>query len=459
MNTELPRLLIAATHSGSGKTTLVCGLLQALLQRSLTPAAFKCGPDYIDPLFHRAVLGTRGGNLDLFFTPPTVAMALLAQNSAGADLAVLEGVMGYYDGLGGLSDTGSAYHLARETKTPVVLVLDARGASLSLCAQLKGFLSFRRSSGISAVLLNRCSPRQFELLKPVLEGECGVPVLGYLPQRADFAIESRHLGLVADELPQLRKKIAAIAAELETCVALDSLLALARSAPPLRYQSLKVTPIAASRPRIAVARDAAFSFYYTENLQLLEALGAELVFFSPLADSALPPSTHALYLGGGYPELHAERLGANWEMLFSLREAARNGLPIFAECGGFLYLHERLKDPEGKTFPMAGLIPGSCHYTGKLGRFGYIQLTAQADTLLCKKGEGIPAHEFHYYDSENNGAAFLAQKPLRPQEWHCIHAQGRLFAGFPHLYFYANPAFAEGFVRAALSHQQEQSGR
>ena len=459
MKAALPRLLIAATHSGSGKTTLVCGLLQALLQRGLNPAAFKCGPDYIDPLFHRAVLGTRGGNLDLFFTPPAVARALLAQNSAGADLAVLEGVMGYYDGLGGLSDTGSAYHLARETKTPVVLVLDARGASLSLCAQLKGFLNFRRSSGISAVLLNRCSPRQFELLRPVLEGECGVQVLGYLPQRAEFVIESRHLGLVADELPQLREKLSAIAAELEKCVNLDALFALAQSAPPLRYRPLRVKPITASRPRIAVAQDAAFHFYYTENLQLLEALGAELVLFSPLADSALPPNTHALYLGGGYPELHAGRLGANREMLSSLGEAARNGLPIFAECGGFLYLHERLTDPEGKAFPMVGLIPGSCHYTGKLGRFGYIQLTAQADSLLCKKGEGIPAHEFHYYDSENNGASFLAQKPLRQQQWPCIHAEGRLFAGFPHLYFYANPVFAENFVRAALTHQQEQAER
>lgn len=458
MKTELPRLLIAATHSGSGKTTLVCGLLQALLQRGLTPAAFKCGPDYIDPLFHRAVLGARSGNLDLFFTPPAVARALLAQNSDGTDLAVLEGVMGFYDGLGGLSDTGSAYHLARETKTPVVLVLDARGASLSLCAQLNGFLNFRRNSGISAVLLNRCSPRQFELLKPVLEGECGVQVLGHLPQRADFAIESRHLGLVADEMPQLREKISAIAAQLESCVDVDALLTLARSAPPLNYRPLKVKPLTASLPRIAVARDAAFSFYYTENLQLLEALGAELVFFSPLADSAPPPETHALYLGGGYPELHAERLGANRGMLESLRKAAQNGLPILAECGGFLYLHEHLADPDGKVFSMAGLIPGFCHYTGKLGRFGYIQLTAQADTLLCKKGEGIPAHEFHYYNSENNGSAFLANKPLRNQEWPCIHAEGRLFAGFPHLYFYANPVFAEGFVRAALTYQQEQAG-
>lgn len=457
MKTELPRLLIAAVSSGSGKTTLVCGLLQALLQRGLTPAAFKCGPDFIDPLFHRAVLGTRSGNLDLFFTPPTVTRALLAQNAAGADLAVLEGVMGYYDGLGGLSDTGSAYHLARETNTPVVLVLDARGASLSLCAQLKGFLSFRRKSGISAVLLNRCSPRQFELLGPILERECGVQVLGYLPQRADFAIESRHLGLVADKLPQLREKISAIAAELKKTVDLDALLKLAQSAPPLSHRPLKVKPITKARPRIAVARDAAFSFYYTENLQLLEALGAELVFFSPLDDSALPPNTHALYLGGGYPELHAKRLSTNREMLSSLREASRNGLPIFAECGGFLYLHEHLIDPEGKVFPMAGLTPGSCHYTGRLGRFGYIQLTAQGDTLLCKKGEVTPAHEFHYYDSENNGSAFLACKPLRNQQWHCIQSEGRLFAGFPHLYFYANPVFAEGFVQAALTHQQEQA--
>ena len=456
MKKTLPRILIAAAQSGSGKTTLTCGLLQALLQRSITPAAFKCGPDYIDPLFHASVLGTKGGNLDLFFTDENTARALLCENAADAQIAVLEGVMGFYDGVGGVSDTASAYHLSKATQTPVLLCIDARGASLSLCAQIKGFQSFRAQSGIAAVFLNRCTKMQHDFLKPVIEAECGVKVLGYLPQNPIFSLESRHLGLVtAAEVENLRDKISAIAAEIETCVDINALLQLAESAPELAYEPLSVQPITNQKPRIAVAQDKAFCFYYAENLQLLQALGAEIVPFSPLADADLPPDVCALYLGGGYPELYAAALAKNKSMRSAVHTAAQNGMPLFAECGGFLYLHDTLYDLEGNAHAMAGVLPAACRNTGKLSRFGYVTLTAQKDTILCAKGEKIAAHEFHYYDSDENGAAFLAEKPMRRRSWQCIMAQKNIFAGFPHFYFYANTAFAARFVAAAQRYRKE----
>lgn len=446
MERTLPRLLLAAPKSGAGKTTVVCGLLQALVSRGLTPAACKCGPDYIDPLFHSELIGARGCNLDLFFTPPDTARRLLADSAQGCGVAVLEGVMGYYDGLGGVTDEASAYRVAQATGTPVVLILDARGASLSLAAQLQGFLDFRQPSGIAGVLLNRCTPMQYRMLQPVLEQACGVRVFGFLPALPECALESRHLGLVtAQEVEGLREKLRRLAEALEQSADLDGLLALAASAPPLRWEEAPEPPVTGRRPVLAVARDRAFCFYYRENLRLLERLGAELRFFSPLTDGALPPCD-GLYLGGGYPELYARQLAENRAMAESVRRAVAGGLPTFAECGGFLYLHETLT-ADGETFPLAGVIPGGSRNTGKLRRFGYVTLTARRDNLLCAAGEQIRAHEFHYYESDSCGGDFSAVKPVSNRSWDCIHASGTLFAGFPHLYFPANPDFARRFVR------------
>ncbi len=447
MERTLPRILLAAPKSGAGKTTVVCALLQALVNRKMTPAACKCGPDYIDPLFHSEIIGARGCNLDLFFTEEPDARRLLAQSAEGCDVAVLEGVMGYYDGLGGVTDRASAYHVARATDTPVVLILDARGASLSLCAQLRGFLGFRRPSAIAGVILNRCSAMQYEMLSKIITEECGVPVFGCLPTLPDCALESRHLGLVtAAEVDNLREKLRILAENLEKTVDVDGLLDLARSAPPLEIPDRTPEPVTGRRPVLAVARDKAFCFYYRENLRLLEELGADLVFFSPLHDQELPPCD-GLYLGGSYPELYTKQLSENVTMLNSIAKAIRSGLPTFAECGGFLYLHEEMTGEDGGTWPMAGVIPGGCRNTGKLRRFGYVTLTAKKDNLLCGAGDAIRAHEFHYFDSDSNGGDFTAEKPVTGRSWDCIHATDTLFAGFPHLYFPANPEFARRFIR------------
>lgn len=447
---SLPRIMLAGVQSGSGKTTFTCGLLQELIRRGRKPAAFKCGPDYIDPLFHSEVIGAKTGNLDLFFTDENTAISLLAEKSQGCDLAVLEGVMGYYDGLGGTSDTASAYHLAKATRTPVVMIVDGKGASLSVCALINGFLCFRPDSQIKAVLLNRCTKMQYALLKPLIETECGVEVLGFLPTDPQFALESRHLGLVtAEEVEGLKEKLTLLGDAVINCVNIPRLLALAEEAPPLSVYPLTVSPITEHHPIIAVARDKAFCFYYRENLELLMKLGAQLRYFSPLEDTELPQGTCALYLGGGYPELYGEQLQGNKALSQKIKAAIEGGLPTLAECGGFMYLHKSLTDQNEHTWELSGVLEGECRFTGSLRRFGYLQLTAGRDNLLCRAGEAIRAHEFHYFDSDCCGEDCYAEKPLRNKSWHCIHGTQTLFAGFPHLYFYSNPVFAQNFVKAA----------
>jgi cobyrinic acid a,c-diamide synthase len=444
---NIPRFMLAAPSSGTGKTTVTLALLAALKTRGLDPVSFKCGPDYIDPMFHRAVLGIPSYNLDLFFTPEEVVRGLVCEHAAGHGAAVIEGVMGYYDG-SGTGTEASSYDLARATETPVLLVVSAHGAFLSIAATINGFKNFRKDSRIAGVLLNDCSKPLFDMMKDMLERETGLPMLGCLPRLPDCAIESRHLGLVtAAEIGGLQDKISRLGEEAEKCIALDALLKLAASAPPITDNLPAVELKVKASPRIAVAQDEAFCFYYEDNLRLLEKYGAALVPFSPLHDSGLPENIHALYLGGGYPELYAKALSENTSMLDSIRKTVSGGLPTFAECGGYLYLLEELEDDTGVSYPMAGAIKGRGFRTSALQRFGYITLTARENNLLCAAGESIPAHEFHYWDSTINGDACTAKRSGR--EWPCIIATDTLFAGFPHLYLYGNPTFAQNFVKAA----------
>ncbi len=441
-----PRLLLCAPASGGGKTTLTCALLQALVNRGVNPVAFKCGPDYIDPMFHSEIIGAKSRNLDLFFLGADTTRYLLEENSRGSGLALIEGVMGYYDGIG-LSAEASAWDLARTTRTPAVLVLDGRGRALTAAAVVRGMKDFRPDSGIAGVVLNRVSPMLYPRLREAIERETGVKVYGFLPNRPDCALESRHLGLVtAAEVAGLREKLSALAAQSEESVDIDGLLALAASAPDLEDKPMALPEPVEGRPRIAVARDKAFCFYYADGLALLERLGAELVEFSPLADGGLPEGTCGLYLGGGYPELYAGALADNRPMREEVRAAVLGGLPTVAECGGFLYLNQTLADGEGREWPMAGVFPGRAANTGKLGRFGYITLTAQTDGLLGPAGTKIPAHEFHYWDSEVTGDGFVAQKPLRRSHWDCVVCDEHFWGGYPHLFFYSNPQMAKNFL-------------
>ena len=553
MFVQVPRVLIAATASGVGKTTLVCGLLRAFARRGLRLWSYKCGPDYLDPQFHRSVLGIPSYNLDLFLSNKDVVRRLLAFGggiAAGqdADLALIEGAMGYYDGIAQSTDA-SAYDVARATNTPVVLAVDARGRSLSVAAEVAGYAHFREPSHVAGVILNRATAGYAPTLKAMIEEHAGVPVLGYVPQLDDVNLEHRHLGLVAaDEVADLQDKIDALANVLQTTVNLDALRALARSATPLEvvppgtdlegvvqehhvlpsadllevasrhpvspetnlseaesrcaallgaepqevvpkrcvppntklsepvqlsavartdakayrdappgqteescYPSTLLTRID-ERPIIAVARDEAFNFYYEESLAVLGRLGARLAFFSPLHDKDIPVGACGLYVGGGYPELHARELSQNSAMLHAVRMAIANGMPTIAECGGFMYLHSELEDANGVPWAMVGVVPGRAFKTDHLQRFGYVTLTAHRDGLLAGVGESLPAHEFHYWDSDNPGDAFHAQKPQSSRGWDCVVSTPTLYAGFPHLYLAGSPDVAKRFVEACAAY-------
>lgn len=445
MTCSVSRVMIAAPTSGAGKTTVTCALLAALKARGMDVRAFKGGPDYIDPMFHRDVVGVPSRNLDLFLLGDATCRSLLAKNAADADIAVIESAMGYYDGIAG-SDEASGYALAKATRTPVVLVVDARRAALSLAAVVMGFATLRRDANIRGVILNFCSEALHALVAPAILRETGIPVLGYMPNMPDCALGSRHLGLVtADEVQGLQAIIGKLSAQLAQTVDLDAVTALAKEADAFAYASMAIARRFEGIP-IAIAQDRAFCFVYQDALDVLEAMGAALVPFSPLADAALPAGAQGLYLPGGYPELYAAQLAENAPMRRSIRDALARGLPCVAECGGFMYLHDTLEDMDGMPHPMVGHLHARAFKTPRLQRFGYATLTAQRDTLLLDAGQSIPAHEFHHWDSDTPGDALTAHKPLRDVSWPCGVCTDALFAGFPHIHFAAEPEMALRFL-------------
>ena len=458
---DFPRILVAAPGSGSGKTLLTTGLLTLFQNRGIRCRSFKCGPDYIDPMFHKYVLDIDSCNLDSFFLPQEELRALFQKRAADAELSILEGVMGYYDGIGGNSTAASTYEVAKITDTPVILVLDGKGSSLSLAAQMKGFLDYRKDSHICGVILNKTNKMVGERLRPEIE-KLGVRYLGAVPVCETMDIKSRHLGLtMPQEQSELRGHLNAFAKQLEEYLDVDGILELAgcsgeklpeagkteqSNQTDLNQEETKqdeIRPIdSESEPptrRMAVAMDKAFCFYYQENLDFLRQHGWELIPFSPLHDAALPEQVHAILLGGGYPELYAKELSANEPMLASIRNAHAEGIKILAECGGFLYLQEHLEDEMGNCWPMVGLIHADGFRTEKLGRFGYISLTQNGAVR-------IKGHEFHYWESTAPGSAFRAEKPQSDRGWDCMYRTDSLLAGFPHLYYLSGPDLILSFL-------------
>lgn len=441
---KLPRFMISAPGSGTGKTTLVCGLLKALMNKGLSVAAFKSGPDYIDPMFHSRVIGAKSRNLDLFMLGKETARMLAAKNSRQADVAVFEGAMGFYDGMGTTTEA-SAYELACTCDVPVVLVVNGKGAALSVAAMIKGFKDFRSDSHIVGAILNNVNPMSYMFYKSVIEQEAGVKLLGYFPVMQDCNFESRHLGLVtAEEIGDLQQIVDRLAEQAAKSIDLDALLELAKQAAPLEYTPVCLEPV--GKARVAVAQDKAFCFYYQDALDLLCELGAELVPFSPVNDAHLPQNCSGIILGGGYPELYAEQLADNITMRQDVKAAIDGGMPCFAECGGFMYLLEHYREGD-KVFDWVGAIAGETAMTKKLTRFGYVHLTAQEDNVLCNADGKINGHEFHYSDSTNNGRSFVAAKASGRGSWECAVANNTMYAGYPHIHLWGNMEFARSFMQ------------
>lgn len=433
------RIIIAGTHSGCGKTTVTCALLSALCQRGLKVSSFKCGPDYIDPMFHSKVIGVPSHNLDSFFCDDDTIRYLLADNGRNSNISVVEGVMGYYDDVNG---RGSAYSIAEITDTPAVIVINCKGMSGSIGAVMKGFLTYRSNSHIAGFIFDRLPHRLCGMARELCK-ELDTEFLGYLPV-TDITVESRRLGLVtADEIEDIIEKTARLGELAEQYLEIDRLLELAVCENEFTLNEPLITAID-KKPVIAVAKDEAFCFIYADNLRLLEKLGCKIVFFSPLRDNSLPEAD-GLILSGGYPELHAAELSENVSMRKSIHEAVMNGMPVIAECGGFMYLNSAMRIAD-EVYDMAGVVNGEVYDTEKLQRFGYITMTAREDNLLCRKGEKLKAHEFHYWDSTFCGDVFTAEKS-DGRTWECGVCTDAMYAGFPHFYFYSDMRMAERFVR------------
>ena len=417
--------------------------------------SYKCGPDYIDPMFHQRVIGIPSKNLDTFFTGENDTRKLLLKNRTGEEIAVIEGVMGLYDGLGGVREEGSSYHLAKVTKTPIILVVDAKGMGRSVIPLIAGFLAYDTEHLIRGVILNRMSKSYYEIIKPLIEAELQIRVLGYLAERQQLQIQSRHLGLhLPGEIKEIQRQLEVAAEELQKSVSIETIIQIAASAETIEIEKItetteKITSTELiTKPLIAVARDEAFCFYYEDNLLLLKEYGADIAYFSPLHDKELPEGSSGLLLGGGYPELYAKELEENTAMRKEIKAAVESGMPVVAECGGFLYLHTAIRDRDGHPYQMAGVLPAACQDTKKLVRFGYIELEEKESNFL-EVGTRIKGHEFHYFDSEKNGEDCIAIKPVTGRTYPCVIEKENVWMGFPHLYYPSNPSFADHFVKKA----------
>ena len=436
-------LLIAGTHSGCGKTTLTLGVMAALARRGLAVQPFKCGPDFIDPSLHRMVTGRVSRNLDVRMCGAEFVRRSFARNAVGCDCAVVEGVMGLFDG-----GEGSAAVLAKTLDLPVLLVIDVRSAAESVAAVAHGFASLDPELRLAGIICNRVgSDKHRQMITEAIATHCTVPIIGFLPREEAISIPSRHLGLhMGEEHPLRGEGLERLIKLIEGHLDLDLLLSIAGQ----RQATVEVDDVPlverGTPVRIGVARDSAFCFYYEDNLDLLREAGAELVFFSPLADPQLPPDLQGLYLGGGYPELHAAILSDNSRMREQIRTCAQGGRPVYGECGGFMYLCQSITDQEGAVFPMVGLYPFAARMQPKLRSLGYRQATVAVDCLLADCGTVLHGHEFHYSTIEDNAAVPTVYRlgDGRAEGY----VQHHTLAGYIHLHWGRTPHAAARFVQA-----------
>lgn len=445
---NFPRILLAGVNSGCGKTSITCGILKALSRQGLHIQSYKCGPDYIDPMLHGHITGQSCRNLDPFFSTEEALRELVAKDSQEADFSVIEGVMGYYDGIG-VSCEKSTYTVSAATKTPTILIINAKGMSHTILPLLQGMLQYKQNP-VCGVILNRCSKGLYQMMKPEIERMLSIRVVGYFPTEEDIHIGSRHLGLMtAAEIQNLDEVLEKLGDLAEQCIDLDLILQLGKQAEPLpaARQPAKAKP--QNKVRIAVAWDKAFCFYYAENFDILRQEGAELVYFSPVEDETLPENIGGIYLGGGYPETYRKELAENIAMKEAIGKRAAAGMPVLAECGGFMYTCENLVETDGSAMPMLGLIPVNVEMTPRLSMdFGYVTMEAQQDTPFFEKGTRIRVHEFHYSKASQRGELCRMEKSTG-RSWTGMYTKGNVLAGYPHLYFHNCPSVAARFVQLA----------
>lgn len=449
--------ILAGTGSGCGKTTVTLGLLTLLQQRGLRVQPYKVGPDYLDTGWHSAVSGRASRNLDSFMLPAPVLNALFNEQMQHADVAVIEGVMGLYDGLGSDPNQCSTAAMAKQLGCPVILLVDGKAVSTSIAATVMGFQHFDPALNIAGVIVNRVnSDSHFQLLKTAIERYCALPVLGYVPTMAGIALPERHLGLVtARESVVMQQPWRDFADTLSQTLNIDSLLSLStlNALPPGEWPPLPTLHEGESLT-LALADDEAFNFYYPDNIALLERTGITVVRFSPLHDSTLP-ACQMIWLGGGYPELYANALAQNTAMLAQLRAAHARGVAIYAECGGLMYLGSTLEDVGGETHHMANIIPGHSKMGKRLTRFGYCEAQAREQTLLAAAGETLRGHEFHYSDFTPETPAVLDCRKVRDgqtlQTWAGGWQVGNTFASYLHVHFAQRPMMLAHWLAAARS--------
>lgn len=462
----VPTLIVAGTHSGVGKTTVATALMAALARRGMRVQAFKVGPDFIDPSFHCAATGRPGHNLDGWMLSRETNLQIFSRAAADADTAIIEGVMGLFDGHDGITESGSTAEMAKWLNVPVVLVVDAAALARSVAAIVRGFEEFDPDVRLLGVIFNRVAGSgHYAFLRDALAQYCKAIPLGYLPSNDEILLPDRHLGLVMAEEVLTDRKLEALAVWVERGLDLSALLDLAKPGPeaqsPARAHQHGVQVTCLQKPRIGIARDRAFCFYYQDNLDLLEACGAELVEFSPTSDTRLPAHLDGLYLGGGYPELYAEALSKNETMRADIAMMANTGAPVFAECGGFMYLTKAIVDAEGRSYPMVGVFPTQAHMQRRLAAIGYAEVEIVSDTVWLRAGERLRGHEFRYssVDEMPEGVTRCYRvKSVRAARSEGF-AAGGVLSSYVHLHFASCPAFASRFVAAcAARHELEMKG-
>ena len=450
-----PRFVLAGTQSGVGKTTISMGIMAALKKRGYAVQPFKVGPDYIDPAFHSFVTGNASRNLDGWMLEEDVVRELFVKNAFGKDIAVIEGVMGLYDGYGIEKDQGSTAHISKVLNAPVILIINGNGMSASAAAQVLGYRAFDPSVRIQGIIINNISgEKHYELLKAAIEKYTETPCIGYMKTNRAIQLKSRHLGLIPSvEVEDLRKKIDEIAEMVEETIDLDQLIEIGKNTQPLQgVQSFQKKENPLEQVHIGVALDKGFNFYYRDNLDLLEELGAKLIYFSPIEDEKLPEGIHGLYFGGGFPEVFAEQLEKNHTMRQAIKVLAEQGVPTYAECGGLMYLTEAITTLEGKRHEMVGIFEVETTMTNRLQRFGYVEVNIEKPCVISHTPIHVKGHEFHrsiITSPKNVDYGYRVEKRRNGEtinSWQCGLLKNNVLAGYAHIHFYNHKELAKDFI-------------